>query len=47
VALAALVCELGFGILFVPTAEGLRSVHVPVLLERDRLRFHVSRGKRQ
>jgi transcriptional regulator len=43
-AMAGLVSELGFGILFVATAEGLRSVHVPVLLEGDRLRFHVSRG---
>lgn len=43
-AMAALVRELGFGLLFVPTADGLRAVHVPVLLEGDRLRFHVSRG---
>ena len=43
-AMAALVRELGFGVLFVPTGEGLRAVHVPVLLEGDRLRFHVSRG---
>jgi transcriptional regulator len=43
-ALAALVRDLGFGILFVPAAEGLRAVHVPVLLDGDRLRFHVSRG---
>jgi transcriptional regulator len=42
--LAALVGDAGFGILFVPTGEGLRAVHVPVLLEGDRLRFHVSRG---
>ncbi|HEX8064135.1 MAG TPA: FMN-binding negative transcriptional regulator [Allosphingosinicella sp.] len=42
--MAALVRDLGFGTLFVPTAEGLRAVHVPVLLEDDRLRFHVSRG---
>ena len=42
--MAALVRELGFGILFVPTAEGLRAVHVPVRLEGDGLRFHVSRG---
>jgi transcriptional regulator len=42
--MAALVRELGFGILFVPTIEGLRAVHVPVLLDGDRLRFHVSRG---
>ncbi|MEO7178238.1 MAG: FMN-binding negative transcriptional regulator [Allosphingosinicella sp.] len=43
-AMAALVRELGFGVLFVPTPEGLRAVHVPVLLEGDLLRFHVSRG---
>jgi transcriptional regulator len=43
-AMAALVRDLGFGVLFVPTPGGLRSVHVPVLLDEDRLRFHVSRG---
>ncbi len=43
-AMAALVGELGFGIVFVSTAEGPRAVHVPVLLDGDRLRFHVSRG---
>ncbi|MEA3064624.1 MAG: transcriptional regulator [Sphingomonadales bacterium] len=43
-AMAALVRELGFGLLFVPTEQGLRSVHVPVLLDEDRLRFHVSKG---
>jgi transcriptional regulator len=42
--MAALVREIGFGILFVATAEGPRAVHVPVLLDGDRLRFHVSRG---
>ena len=42
--MAALVRELGFGVLFVPTDRGPRAVHVPVLLEGDRLRFHVSRG---
>jgi transcriptional regulator len=42
--LAAIVRDAGFGILFVPTADGLRAVHVPVLLDGDRLRFHVSRG---
>ena len=42
--MADLVRELGFGILFVPTPDGLRAVHVPVLLDGDRLRFHVSRG---
>jgi transcriptional regulator len=43
-AMAALVRELGFGVLFVPTPDGPRAVHVPVLLDGDRLRFHVSRG---
>lgn len=42
--MASLVRELGFGVLFVATAEGPRSVHVPVLLDGERLRFHVSRG---
>jgi transcriptional regulator len=43
-AMAALVRELGFGVLSVATAQGLRAVHVPVLLDGERLRFHVSRG---
>lgn len=43
-AMAALVRELGFGVLFVSTSDGPRAVHVPVILEGDRLRFHVSRG---
>lgn len=42
--MAALVRELGFGILFVAAADGPRAVHVPVLLDGERLRFHVSRG---
>ncbi|MFL6845069.1 MAG: FMN-binding negative transcriptional regulator [Allosphingosinicella sp.] len=42
-AMAALVRELGFGLILVSAAEGLRAVHVPVLLDGDRLRFHVSR----
>ena len=42
--MAALVRAMGFGPLVVQTPEGLRAVHVPVLLEGDRLRFHVSRG---
>lgn len=42
--MAALVSELGFGVLFVTTAEGPRAVHVPALLEGGLLRFHVSRG---
>jgi transcriptional regulator len=41
--MAALVREIGFGLIVVQTAEGLRSVHVPILLDGDRLRFHVSR----
>jgi predicted FMN-binding regulatory protein PaiB len=44
--MAATVRALGFGILFVQTAEGPRAVHVPVLLEGERLLFHVSRGMR-
>lgn len=43
-AMAAIVRDLGFGILVVQTGEGLRAVHVPVLLQSDRLRFHVSRS---
>jgi transcriptional regulator len=42
--MAALVLAEGFGVLTVQTEAGLRGVHVPVLLEGDRLRFHVSRG---
>ena len=42
--MAALVRSLGFGSLVAMTGEGLRAVHVPVLLQGDRLRFHVSRG---
>jgi transcriptional regulator len=42
--IAELVREQGFGVLFLPTADGLRAVHVPVLLDGHRLRFHVSRG---
>ena len=43
-AMAALVREQGFGVVTVATGERLRAVHVPVLLEGERLRFHVSRG---
>jgi transcriptional regulator len=42
--MAALVREQGFGILVAQTGDGLRAVHVPVLLEGERLLFHVSRG---
>jgi transcriptional regulator len=44
--MAALVRELGFGALVVQTEEGLRAVHVPVLIEGEALRFHVSRGNK-
>jgi transcriptional regulator len=42
-AMAALVRDLGFGVVVAATPEGLRTVHVPVLLDGERLRFHVSR----
>jgi transcriptional regulator len=44
--MAAMVRALGFGILFVPTQDGPRAVHVPVRLEGERLLFHVSRGNK-
>jgi transcriptional regulator len=42
--MAAIVRRIGFGILVAQTEAGLRAVHVPVLLQGDRLRFHVSKG---
>lgn len=42
--MAELVRAEGFGTLIVPTDKGLRAVHVPVLLEGERLLFHVSKG---
>ncbi|HYJ30326.1 MAG TPA: FMN-binding negative transcriptional regulator [Allosphingosinicella sp.] len=42
--MAAFVREAGFGILVVQTEAGLRAVHVPVLLDGEALRFHVSKG---
>lgn len=42
--MAALVRGEGFGTLVVETGAGLRAVHVPLLLDGDRLLFHVSRG---
>jgi transcriptional regulator len=42
--MAAFVRREGFGTLVVPTEAGLRAVHVPLLLEGERLLFHVSRG---
>jgi transcriptional regulator len=43
-AMAAFVRGAGFGTLVAQAGKGLRAVHVPVLLEGDRLRFHVARG---
>jgi transcriptional regulator len=45
-AMAQLVRDLGFGILFASTEDGPSAVHVPILLEDGRLRFHVSKGNR-
>jgi transcriptional regulator len=42
--MAELVRAEGFGVLTVQTEQGLRAVHVPVLLDGERLRFHVSRS---
>jgi len=42
--MAALVRAEGFGTVVVATEAGLRPVHVPLLLEGERLLFHVSRG---
>jgi transcriptional regulator len=43
-AMADFVREQGFGTIIAQTDEGLRAVHVPVLLDGDRLRFHTSKG---
>jgi transcriptional regulator len=43
-AMAVFVREQGFGLLVAPTPQGLRAVHVPVLLDGERLLFHVSKG---
>ncbi|HEX2763353.1 MAG TPA: FMN-binding negative transcriptional regulator [Allosphingosinicella sp.] len=42
--MAALVRSIGFGTVVLQAKDGLRAVHVPVLVDGDRLRFHVSRG---
>jgi transcriptional regulator len=42
--MSALVRAEGFGTVTVQTEAGLRAVHVPLLLEGERLLFHVSRG---
>lgn len=41
--LRRMISDIGFGILFVAAEQGPRAVHVPVQIEGDRLRFHVSR----
>jgi transcriptional regulator len=43
-AMARFVSEQGFGLLVASTAEGLRAVHVPILLDGECARFHVSKG---
>ena len=40
----AVLRDFAFGTLVAATAQGLRAVHLPVLLEDGRLLFHVSRG---
>lgn len=42
--LATMVDEVGFGMVFAATPDGPRVAHVPLLLEGDKLRFHLSRG---
>lgn len=44
--MAALVREAAFGIVVVQTEEGLRAVHVPVVVEGETLRFHVSKSNK-
>ncbi|HEX4738997.1 MAG TPA: FMN-binding negative transcriptional regulator [Allosphingosinicella sp.] len=41
--MAVMVRALGFGTIFVQAPEGPRAVHVPVLVEGERLLFHCSR----
>lgn len=43
-AMTAFVRDQGFGTIVVQAEEGLRAVHVPVLLDGDRLRFHTAWG---
>jgi transcriptional regulator len=42
--MSAFVREVGFGVVVVQTEAGLRAVHVPLLIDGERLRFHISRG---
>jgi len=42
--MAAFVADIGFGTLIAQCDGALRAVHVPVLVEAGRLRFHVARG---
>jgi transcriptional regulator len=43
-AMAAIVRDIGFGIVVARTDTGLRAAHVPVRIEGDRLRFHLARA---
>jgi transcriptional regulator len=45
-AMAAIVRDIGFGIVVAHTGAGLRAAHVPVRIEGDRLRFHLARANR-
>jgi transcriptional regulator len=44
--MAAFVRDTAFGIVVVQTDEGLRAVHVPVVIDGENLRFHVSKGNK-
>jgi transcriptional regulator len=43
-ALSQFVREQGFGLVVASTSEGLRAVHAPLLIDGDRVRFHISKS---
>lgn len=43
-AMRALVNDIGFGTLFAGTPDGPRAAHLPVVMDDDRLTFHLARG---
>jgi transcriptional regulator len=43
-AMRAMVRDIGFGQLFADTPDGPRVAHVPVVMEDEAIRFHLSRG---
>lgn len=43
-AMRALVADIGFGTLFAATPDGPRTAHLPVVIDGDRLTFHIARG---